>query len=663
MTDAVKYLRAAAEAYHAQRLDEASNWCEQALRAEPRHAAGRNLAGVIAWLQGRNGQALEHLHTALEVKPDEAEYRQNLALVLLALNRPAEAVTELDRVLKAGPDNHQALELRAQAKAEQSDWPGALLDYRALLARDAGHGPAQSGLVAALSHSRLDPADAVLAGEFERSLDFQQVESNLLARPLARFLGNRHGITGDHWDSSLQVIAADGLLQKALNTLYFTDPVMERFLTRLRRRLLEACREQGRVPNEWQGLMFSLARHNLRNEYAHFEAPAETEAVAEVRARLGAMMEQNTPAPERVSGVLLLFSLYRPLNGHPAAARIRAIPVDAWPERAQGLIHAALIEPQREAKLSTALPALGELQDTTSVQVAAMYEDNPYPRWERLGPARPGRVDERIREQIPGFLPPPWSAGDSVQVLIAGAGTGRHALRAAVEYTNAQVLAIDISRKSLAYAQRKANELQVGNLELMQADLFELPKLKRSFHLIETIGTLETLDHPERGWEVLSGLLAPGGLMYVGSYSELARRPVVAARERIAEAGLTGTPEDMRGFRKRVLDGELGEAGERLMQTGDFYSLSGCRDLLFHVREQRFRLRELSALWERFGLSFLTFHPIAPPLRNTYRERYPDDPDALSIHNWIEFEEQEPDVFGKRMGLSMFYYWLQKRET
>ena len=68
-------------------------------------------------------------------------------------------------------------------------------------------------------------------------------------------------------------------------------------------------------------------------------------------------------------------------------------------------------------------------------------------------------------------------------VLELGCGTGRNAIETAQRFQGARVLAVDLSRASLAHAARKSRDLPT--IEYAQADLLELGALDRRFDLIE----------------------------------------------------------------------------------------------------------------------------------------------------------------------------------
>ena len=86
-----------------------------------------------------------------------------------------------------------------------------------------------------------------------------------------------------------------------------------------------------------------------------------------------------------------------------------------------------------------------------SLKVRAQYEQNPYPRWIKTAPiGRATTLDAYLRK----VSELPRVAAASPDVLIAGCGTGQHVATVALQFTGLNILAIDLSRASLAYAQR-----------------------------------------------------------------------------------------------------------------------------------------------------------------------------------------------------------------
>src|SRR5262249_33691325 len=154
-------------------------------------------------------------------------------------------------------------------------------------------------------------------------------------------------------------------------------------------------------------------------------------------------------------------------------------------------------------------------------------------------------------------------------------------------FPQARVLAVDLSRASLAYAKRKAWEAGLDRLTFAQADILELGEIAQAFDLIVICGVLHHMRDPFAGWRGLPGRLRPHGVMAVGLYSELARSHVKAARAFVAERGFGTTAADIRRCRQELLALPDDAPARKVTQAEDFFTISECRDLLFHVQEPR----------------------------------------------------------------------------
>ena len=95
--------------------------------------------------------------------------------------------------------------------------------------------------------------------------------------------------------------------------------------------------------------------------------------------------------------------------------------------------------------------------------------------------------------------------------------------------------------------------------------------------------------------------------MFLGFYSELARRHVVKAREIIAARGYPAPPDDIRRFRQDLASGTRSLSCKVLSQSRTFFSTSECRDLLFHVQEHRLTLSQIESFLADCGLKFIGF--------------------------------------------------------
>ena len=219
-------------------------------------------------------------------------------------------------------------------------------------------------------------------------------------------------------------------------------------------------------------------------------------------------------------------------------------------------------------------------------------------------------------------------------------------------FKGSKVLAIDLSLSSLAYAKRKTKELGIQNIEYMQADILQLHNLNRQFDIIESAGVLHHMDDPMAGWRSLLDCLKSGGLIKIGLYSELARRPIIKYRDDLAKSSLTSNKSDIRFMREKIIDAD-DEFSKELVSWGDFYSMSELRDLIFHVQEHRFTLIQIKQCLDILGLEFCGFE--AARINDAFKATNADKDAVYNLNEWNTFEEANPTVFS-----GMYQFWCQK---
>jgi SAM-dependent methyltransferase len=244
---------------------------------------------------------------------------------------------------------------------------------------------------------------------------------------------------------------------------------------------------------------------------------------------------------------------------------------------------------------------------------------------------------------------------DAPDILIAGCGTGYHAAITAARNPGARITAVDLSRTSLAYAMRRCGELGLTNVRFAQADILQLPGWRERFDCVECTGVLHHLRDPSAGWAVLSSLVKPGGVMRIALYSEIARRGLAAARDLVARQRLRPSLDGIRAARALVLAQPLASPARQLVDSPDFYTASGARDLMMHVQEHCFDTARIAEALDALGLEFLGFELTDPGVAAGYRHRFPEDPTATSLARWGRFEIEHPTTFA-----GMYQFWVAK---
>jgi tetratricopeptide (TPR) repeat protein/SAM-dependent methyltransferase len=611
------------------RIEEAIDQFRQVVAMKPDHAEALNNLGVMLAAQGRFAEATEQYRRALSIKPELVDVYRNLARALLADGHADDAVATSMRGLAVGETDEAKAVFVQCAQSIVNIPPDSR--FRELVARALTEGWGRS--------ADLSPLAAFL---FMTSETGHAAVERVLSAP------DQSSID----PASLSVgLSDDSLLCALLESAPVRNDTLERFLTVLRSSLLRLTdqADANAVDAGTLTIACALAQQCFINEYVFAETDDEIAQVAALNDKIDLALAAGAPAAPLWIAVI---GCYRPLHALPQAP---ALLQRQWPPPLIAVLVQQLQEPAIERDIATALPALTPIDDAVSVKVRQQYEEMPYPRWVRpssLG--QPTAIDWYLRGQFPGVPIQPVQRGEALDVLIAGCGTGQHAIETAQRFSGARVLAIDLSRASLAYAVRKTREVGMSNIEYMQADILNLASLNASFDLIESSGVLHHLGDPEQGWRILVSLLRPGGVMHVGLYSAAARADIGAARALLIDRGYQDTAADIRRSRQDFLSSPDGTPFKNVTRYSDFFTTAECRDLLFHVQERQFTIPEIKSFIDENSLTFLGFTGAAT---QAYAGHFPEAPAMTDLDRWHAFKTENPMAF-----VNMYQFWVQKRQ-
>jgi SAM-dependent methyltransferase len=609
---------AAVAQHRAGAIVEAERGYRNVLKDFPTHAETLSRLGAVLMAQGRASEAIATIERALAIMPDQFEALGNLAQAYLAAGQGAQATSAAARALAL---QESALSKSLFARCARNavfrtdrDGRARKLMLRALL-EDWAPPRALTGAVLSLIKLNGGINDCIA-----------RVNSAWPARlPAAELLG----LPG------LAELAGDQLLRGLLERDPITDIGVERLLTNVRYAMLTTYAKEDEWSEGQLDFFSAVARQCFLNEYVYALPESEAAQAVALQSALSDKIEAGEPVP---APWLITAAAYFPLHSLPDAAMLG---FRAWPQCIEALIVQQIGEPAEERRIAANLRVLTGIDDEVSQAVRRQYEDNPYPRWVRTVPSEksPG-----VNELAPGPIP---------DLLIAGCGTGLSVVETSRAAVRARILAIDLSLASLSYAKRMAQKLGLADIEFAQADILKLDAIGRQFDFIDASGVLHHLADPWQGWRVLLSLLRPGGTMQLGIYSDIARRNVVAARALIAERGYRPIPQDIRRCREDII-AATNPLLNSLTRSGDFFTTSECRDLLFHVQESRITLPEIKSFLAANNLTFAGFSLEMATLQK-FAARFPERAAMTDLDRWHAFELDVPDAF-----LGMYQFQVRK---
>ena len=575
-------------------------------------------------------------------------------------------IAQARQALAEGNRSYALMLLREAHDGAPKDAAAAVLLARVLLAHSGSGGHAMAAIEMLAAHLALNPRSAEAARKLSDILasvtpvNFSRVNAaglaaalrldRVTADPLARAAGLLLAERGETPAFSPGTDES-ALLIALLEAAPVREPAVEGWLVARRRAALDSL--AGPSAEQDEALLAAMARQTWLNEGVWPVTQAERKAVDR--------LDPADPAHGLAAALYLPAERWCPAGDGGG---------DGMPNALAGLAGDIRRERHEMARADADLGPDISAADGTGDSVAAQYEANPYPRWNWVQPPLAGAVRaflDRIAGGSGGPQPDGGWTGGPLRILIAGCGTGRQAVEAALAYApNARLLAFDFSRASLRYAAMKARRHRLDAIRFRQADILDLPDFDPPFDrpadLIECIGVLHHMADPFAGWRILLGRLRPGGLMYVGLYSATARRGLTALRERLAGAGIDpADPDAIRAVRARILartpDGPEDEFERALADSADFYTLSEVRDLLFHAHERPLTLEAIGAFLEEEKLEFLHMD-VRPHIAEAFAASLDGghgESAALDLQAWAAFERDNPDTFD-----GMYLFWVRK---
>lgn len=638
------------------RFDDAITVFNRALELEPENADILNNIGNALQSHGDVNAAIDAYQRAAKIKPNNAEAYRNMGIAHQKLGWFKDALVFYELAVSFKPDYAacyndigNVLQLLGR-RVEAVEAYKKALDFQPIFLearRNIGHSlqgvvfkspnPAFISIISSL----IDHKTIV------RPRDISKTAISLLkVEPAFKSMVQkaRQITSTSNLMEFLSCFSEMPLLEKLMRVCPVDDPEIEAMLVEIRSAflLLGPKFSSNTISLQFQS---ALAQQCFINEFIYPENSKENNALEKLEQTIQNKIERGF---QICDWQILCLAAYKPLHKLYWCKKIS--PTDQTLE----VVKQQISEPLYEDALKFHIQSLHEICDDVSMNIKQQYEENPYPRWVQTGLPLGGiSIATLVKDQHLSLRQPSITNVEKPMILVAGCGTGQHAISVAARFQHASILAMDLSLSSLAYAKRKADELEVKNLHFLQGDILNLHNFADSFHVIECAGVLHHLGDPEKGWRQLTNCLKPGGLMKIALYSEIARKDVVTIRKEIEELEIAPNTSGMLNFRNHIINSEAPHH-RRIVESTDFYSLSEFRDLLFNLQEHRFTLLQIKAILDRLDLHFCGFE-INKEIQK-FKLIHPNPASAINLDTWSLYENENPTTFN-----GMYQFWCQSQ--
>ena len=445
------------------------------------------------------------------------------------------------------------------------------------------------------------------------------------------------------FNDKLISILNDKVLQLILKKCLVVDSDLERFLTQIRKNLLEIhISKKKHIIKKIYTFLICLAEQCFFNEYIFKSSKKEEELISKV--------EQDLYKKRVIDEIdLLIISLYRPitslnfLNNQLSLYQSKSKDFNSY-------LKFTFLNSKYENLLADEIKEISKIKNEKSLLIKNQYEENPFPRWRTTSLSEKIDLKDFIYKQTSNhFIDYDLK---KKKILIAGCGTGRQILNYS-GINDANIFAIDISKTSLAYAKRMTDQYKIQNIKYFQTDLLNIDVLKESFDMIICTGVLHHMEKPLAGLKSLCKVLKPNGFMKLGLYSTIARVPIKDLRDDIKKLDLEFNKKNISKIREIILNSE-DSTKNSFSKFNDFYSTSGIRDLIFNKIEHTFNLIEIKNIIFKQNLNFLGFGNFFRYLQR-FKTYYPENNSELNLEYWNDFEINFPKTF-----TSMYDFWVSK---
>ncbi len=640
-------------------LDVAENLYKKILEKDPNHFQSICFLGTLS-IQIKNFErAKKLLNKAIGIQPNNANVNNNLGIVNNELEDYQKAINYFQKAIKIQPNHANAHNNLGNVFKVLGEHQKAISCYQNAIKINPSNTSIINGLSDLCKLIQLDNITKTNSTSLKELFLFLFRRNNINHTDIFRnaklllFIGENDNQVRQIANSDslllknkiIQYLSKEELFLLMLQKSLMTDKFLEKLLTKLRYEILFTLVDSNQnILKRYFDFIVSLAEQCLLNEYVYVQSKKEINHVNQLKNKIVNNKEINELE-------MAILGCYIPLYTSKNITN-KLLDYKSKNILFNDLITMQIKEPLKEIKLVNSIKSFDKIIDSVSKKVREQYEEHPYPRWRYTNKNLPSNFLFKLNNEIKPNKIEYSNKFVNPNVLIAGCGTGKH-ITIAERYLNANILGVDLSLASLAYAKRKTEELGFKNIEFLHADILQLKNLNRKFDVIECVGTLHHTKDPLTGLKVLLDLLEPHGFLKLGLYSEIARQHIVKAREFIKKKKFKNTIEDIRNCRESIFNEKKDPLLQKIFHSNDFYSTSSVRDLMFHVKEHRFTIPEISKMLKNLNLEFLGFLNLLIKIK--FSKFFPNDKKNISLDNWNQFEISNPDTFS-----NMYQFWVRK---
>lgn len=617
---------------------------------------GHAFLRVQSWAKAT--QAFErHLAT----HPGDSEALLGLSKAHVGAGSLASAITTLDFALNLDPESH-ALRLNyASCLMADGQRASAFKLIKPLLKQDPFNQRAGRILIDLLPHMSFEALsgdlELTLASLVETSSPRDQkmlakvITHHLLQEPKAQQAA-KLALLGD-WTAFYDFFEASELshlcMRPAFGALLRAQSLKDARLIALtiglRRCLLKYYLLHQTIASWMDPLLEALALQAIRTCFLRPAPGPEQHALKNLTDQISAMLLEPSVDLDVVAVPLSIIASYEPLMTLPGIQRhFKTWKTELVGHTLQAVFDHHLQAPMSDQKTAQSIKTLSAPTDEVARRIQKQYSDFPTPQWSTLHHHPYETLADWLNALNP-TRPAPASLNSAIEILGAGCGTGRELISIVNAIPTRRTVAVDLSKWSLAYAARKAQELLKQStshrMAFYQADFQDLTRLNGTYHAIFAGQSLSETANPTRAVRNLMDVMSPDGILTFRLPSKSGNKLIRALKSHILPMKLLA---DLKGVQTLQQEVWRSDAPDQIIAARGmawFHDTGSCIHTCFSAQKHAFDLTEVADLLAVCGLKL---HAIERPagLKGTldYSLPAPDD-----LMGWHTLEQKTPELF------------------
>lgn len=606
-----------------------------------------NLLSRIELERSNVDQANAAINQAIQLEPENGGFWYTLGHCQMAKKLYDDAALSFEQAIQLSPKQTRAEASYPFALAEAGHTVKAFQKFRELAKTHGTDASIRSRLLKCAKLITADFYDPELEQDLLTYLKWTDANTQNLSGLVTSVLLHKYAIDESGTAAGFEELAQCELFLWSLRKSLLKSSHLEKLIMAMRFEVLNYSTQKGHIDKKHLALVEAIAQYGITTEFILPASQAEQNMVDNLKQLIDRSLQKQGCTPIDISGALMLFAMYESWLSLSQADKLMHLP--SWPDELLSIYerHRQLFQLK-----NTQFESITEMPDSNLVK--RQYESFPYPQWQSLDEQIKTSYGKALSFVYPNSEIPERYFSSDINVLIAGCGTGRHAINVAKHFEDTQVTAIDISQSSLAYAHQKAKHYQVNNIDFYLADLIKLDLDPKQYDIIECSGVLHHIEDYKTALSNLTHSLVPGGFIKIGLYSEHARTAIHTLREKLMKNREAMDANQIKVVRQAIFNGDWNDQFKNIIDSDDFYSLSGVVDLLFHQFERQFNLMDIKDLCDEFNLKWLGFSNLDSQTKNKFEAFYNGYGKFDSLQDWHEFEQENPDTFA-----SMYQFYCQ----